>query len=258
MKKPYIFFVKAIDPKYKSMAEPLIKSYSKFHPKDTIRLMTQKDYKEITGYSELNETTPEPTPAFAKHLIKDYELVVSLDSDQIILGDLNYIIDHRKEYDLGTVYNLNRIDPLLYKPCELSGISIDMYYNTGLIAFTNEELIDHYVRLSDRKMQKRFTYGDQDPFNIIAHFFGYRVKCFDDYDEKNNYAAWHGLKAKGEGLKMIVKGNKVILPKDKDGYPERDTLIKVYHWAGGVHEKKHNYHLHFKDDVVKYINSLLK
>jgi len=252
----YIFFVKALDAQYEPMAKVCINSFCKFHDKKYIKLLTMKDYVDITGF-ELDKTKPEPTPTFAKELLKKYDLVVSLDSDQLIMGDLNYIIEQYKNYDLGTVYNLNRVDPHLYRKCSITGVPAEMYYNTGLIAFTNLELVNHFDRLTQYEIRQRFVYGDQDPLNIIAHFFGYKVKCFDDYDAKNNYSAWHGLKAKGEGLKFILKDKQVILPKGPDNYPERDVLIKAYHWAGGPFEKKHNYHLDFKHDMVDHINWLI-
>jgi hypothetical protein len=95
----------------------------------------------------------------------------------------------------------------------------------------------------------------------MAHYGDYRVKCFDRYDEKNNYYAWHGLVAKGEGMRMKLEKRDgkyhVVLPKGPDNYPDRELLIKAYHWAGGQYERKMNYHIYFPDEICDYIEWLV-
>jgi hypothetical protein len=56
---------------------------------------------------------------------------------------------------------------------------------------------------------------------------------------------------------MKYQNGKVILPKGKDNYPDRDLVIKAYHFAGGAYETKMNFHVHFKDDMMHYINWLI-
>lgn len=257
MKKHCVFFVREIGYKYKETSKHLINSLNKFHPDIPVKIYTEYDLQKYNINLETKVAGLTTfIPLFAKELIQEYELVISLDSDQIILGDLNYIINQRHTYDMGMVENLNKIDPLNFAIASLPGIPPNEYYNLGLVALTSETAIDHLLRLCNSKYCDRFIYRDQDIFNIVAHFGNYRVKNFDAYDYKGGYFAWHGLKAKGEGVRMKLVNGKVILPKDND-YPARDTLIKAYHWAGGNKESKMNFYTHFKDDMQNYIEWLV-
>ena len=57
---------------------------------------------------------------------------------------------------------------------------------------------------------------------------------------------------------MIVRDGKVILPRGEDHYPEADTEIKMYHWAGGFNDSKMNYKMHFNDEIIELIDKMLK
>lgn len=253
--KPVVFFTKAIDPKFLPMSYAMFNSLRKFHKDIEMKIVRLEDYTTLTGKDHISNVQ-EIVPLFANEFIKEYELVISLDSDQIFMGDLNYIIDHRKEYDLGVVHNLNRVDTLLFTQAQLPGIYPEEYYNMGLVAYTSPKVTQHLLDLYYEKAS-RLEFGEQDLLNLIAHYGNFRVKCFDLYDTKNDYYAWHGLKAKGEGVRMYLKDGKVILPKNEDNYPPHDTIIKAYHFAGGSKEQKMNFNTHFKDDMIDYINWLI-
>jgi len=220
-----------------------------------------KEFIEGVNVKDHKDNMFRLTPLFAKELIKDYELVVRLDADQIIMGDFDYIVEQRKNYDLGTVLNINRVDPLHYKPCGGWGIPPNEYYNIGLIAFTSESFLNHLWKLCNSKYFWRLQYREQDLVNVMAHYGDYRVKCFDHPNIENNYCAFHGLVAKGEGLRFRLEKDgekyKVVLPKGPDNYPDHDMVIKAYHFAGGEFEKKYNYHIHFKPDIVDYVEWLI-
>jgi len=273
-KKPYCFFTIALNETNQGYLKMMKNSFKKFHPNDELIVYGKEDFEKnlknkdfMEGVADLrfpDDNMFRLTPLFAKELIKEYELIVRLDADQLIMGDLNYIIDHRHEFDLGTVLNINRVDPLKYKPCDGWGIPANEYYNIGLIAFTSEALVNHLWKLCNSKYFWRLQYREQDLVNAIAVYSGWRTKCFDHYDDKNKYYAWHGLVAKGEGIYMKLEKDerfpdryKVVLPKGKDNYPDRDLLIKAYHWAGGAYEKKMNYDVYFKGEVLDYIKWLI-
>ena len=57
-----------------------------------------------------------------------------------------------------------------------------------------------------------------------------------------------------------MRDGKLILPKSDDKYPETDKEIKALHSAGGGHEKKigDSYRIYFNEDVIKYIDGLIK
>jgi len=252
-KKPAVAFTIA-DANNAWMIPYLKNSLRKFHGEKELPLV-------IYGQEVLNEI-PDPakfykaTPLFARELSDDYELVLKLDCDQIIMGSLDFILK-TKDYQIGTVLNINRVDPPKYGFVTVQGVMPNEYYNAGLVAMRSPEFIEHWWKLCNSKYFDRFQYREQDLLNILCHYGNYKVRCFDHYDKLTNYMGWHGLVAKGEENKMIVKDKKVILPRGKDNYPDRDVEIKIWHSAGGAGEKKLNYRVYFNEDVIQHINWLI-
>src|SRR4051812_12115020 len=110
MKKPVLIFTVA-DQNHFEEARKMLTSLSKFHdPKevDTI-IITNLDPKEALAklpkgvkIADLNPYIKDDPaffyrqkPIIGEEYIDDYELVLGLDSDQIILGDLNYIFNRK-------------------------------------------------------------------------------------------------------------------------------------------------------------------
>ncbi len=264
MKKPLIFFSVAGNDIYEKYVKMMANSFKKFHPNLPLKIFYKEDIDKRGGIEKIKKGF---TPFFVRELIKEYELVVRLDADQIILGSLDYIINQK--YDVGTVYNLNRIDPTMYVPvgilcspphpasntlCWL--IPPYEYYNCGLVAIRSEEFVNQWWDLCNSKYINRMQYIEQDVLNYLCVFGNYKVLCFDDYNEKEKYYAWHGLKSKGEWHRAILKDKQVTLPKADDNYPDHDTVLKVIHWAGG-NDIKMNYQAYFSDECIKYINYLV-
>lgn len=262
-KKKVVFFTVALDEPHALEAQKMVKSLRRFHPTEDLVVFDKGSFDRMGGVIGDNDPIRNDllrlTPFFARTLIKDYETVIRLDADQVILGDLNYLID--SEYDVGTVLNINRVDPSQYQTVQFQGIAPNEYYNCGLVAMRSETFINHWYNLCKSKYFPRLRYGEQDVLNILTHYCGYRTRCFDHYDDKGKYYAWHGLVAKGEGMRMKMQFSKgkwnVVLPPDKNNYPDRQLLIKAYHWAGGGFEKRWNYRVHFSDEVIHYIDWLL-
>ena len=65
----------------------------------------------------------------------------------------------------------------------------------------------------------------------------------------------HGLISKGFWLDMIVKNNKLILPKNEE-WNKEDKTVKVLHWAGGNTPDKMNFNLQFKEGVAKWLQKI--
>lgn len=250
MKNKIIAFTIA-DEKNKVHADKMIKSFHKFHPDIEVKVYGAKDVGEPKNYYR-------STPLFAKELIKDYDLVLKLDADQIITGDLSYLFE--AEYDVGTVINFNRVDPKMYGQVTVFNIPPQAYMNAGLVAMRSEKFIKHWWRLCDTQVFDTLQYREQDLLNIIIHYGDYNVECFDFPNMIEKYQAWHGLISKGEYNKMIMRDGKLILPKSVDKYPEHDKEIKVLHSAGGNNEKKigDSYKIYFNEEVIKYIDGLIK
>ncbi len=233
-------------------AKALESSFKHFHP--DIPFI-------IYGQEELDKN-PDPlkfyraTPYYARELIKEYDLVLKLDCDQLILGNLDYVFT--QEYDVGSVLNINRVDPQRYGVVQGWGIIPQQYVNCGFVAMRSKEFVDHWWKLCNSEHFERMQYKEQDLLNILFYYGNYKTICFDHYDAVNNYSAWHGLVAKGEGVHAVIKDSKIIVPKGRDGYPDKDVELKAYHWAGGSNELKMDYQKHFTEEVIEYIDTILK
>lgn len=243
----------AADENNKKYVTQLVNSIRKFHSEEELPIVIydEKDVGDkINWYRQ--------KPLFAKELINEYELVIGADADQIVTGNLDYIFD--KEYDVATVLNFNRVDPPKYGKIGVFDISPTEYMNCGLVAMRSKRFIDHWWDLCNSNHFQNLRYKEQDLLNVLVHYGDYEVTCLDFPDPIYDYSAWHGLISKGEYLKMKLRDGKLILPKAKDNYPEKDKEIKVLHSAGGGYEKKIGdaYRTLFNEDVIKYIDSLIK
>ncbi len=253
MKKKQIAFCVADENnlKYAKMME---NSLRKFHSEEELPLV-------IIGPKELAEIERQDkfylmTPLIARRLIKDYDLVIKLDADQIIVGDLNYILDN-KDYDVGCVLNFSRSDFKEFGPITVWDIPPTDYMNCGFVAMRNEEFIEHWWKLCNGPHFNTYQYREQDLMNILYHYGNYKTKCFDYYDEVTGYSSWHGLLSRGEWPKVKLVGDKLMLEKTADEYPNRDIQLRCIHWAGGNTPNKLNYRLFFNDEVCKRLDYLV-
>lgn len=256
-KKPAIAFTIA-DDKNMPFALMLQNSLRKFHTEEELPL------KIITGEDLKSELATDPdffyraTPVIGERLIKEYDLVLKLDSDQIVTGGLNYILN-TKDYDVGTVLNWNRIDPQTYGLVQGWGISPVEYFNCGLVAMRSEAFIHHWMVTAFSPQFSRLQMREQDLLNILCYYGNYNVRCFDHGDGIANYYSWHGLISKGEWLRAKMDGDKIVVPADtstKSAFA-REWQIRVIHWAGGAGAEKMNYKTRFQEDVIKRLDYLV-
>ncbi len=260
MKKRQVAFIvagnadKTIQEELTRQTTMLINSIRKFHSEEELPIIVygQEQLEKISDPNKFYKATP----LFGRELIDDYDLVLKLDSDQIITGPLNHILDI-DDYDVGTVLNINRIDPTMYGLVSCFNISPQIYYNCGLVAMRSKRFVDHWFRLCMSDFFNSLQYREQDLLNILCYYGDYKVRCFDRYDPVYKSNRWNGLIAKGEGLKMVLRESKLILPRGKDSYPDRDVTVCAYHWAGGKNEKKMNYQTSFNEDVIAYFDWLV-
>lgn len=252
MDKGTIFFSVADDnnlPYYKKM----VKTLKHFHPDANVMLFGAKEVAE-TGDPDIFYRA---TPFFAKFLFEQgYTRVIKLDADQLILGTLERLLEE-DDFDIGTVLNFNPHDIAKFGPISIAGIPIDQYYNNGLVVMRNKEFVDRWLQLCFHPHFTNYQYREQDFLNFLAHYGGFKVRCFDNEDNINNYRAWHGCLNSGEGLNMKVIDGEVILPASPSQYPTKDIKVKVYHFAGAGVEKM-KYRLCFSEEVIKFIDDILK
>lgn len=230
-----------------SYAKMMVNSFHKFHPDIEVKIYNEVDVGDPINYYRQKAM-------FAKELITDYDLVLGLDSDQIITGNLDYIFN--QEYDVGCVYNFNRVDAVKFGAIKTLDILPQEYLNCGLVAMRSEKFVNHWWRLCNSYHFGNYQYREQDLMNIMVYYGDYDVCIFDKPNMVEKYHAWHGLASKGEWNKIILKGDDLILPAN-DKYPECDKEIKVIHFAGGKGEVKMNYKVYFNEEVIKRLDYLV-
>jgi len=227
-------------------AKKMANSFNYFHPDIEVKIYTEKEIGDKINYYRQK-------PMFARELIKDYDIVIGLDSDQIITGDLSYIFD--KEFDVAVVNNFCRNDVPKYGYIGVFDIPPDQYMNCGMVIMKSKKFIDHWWELCNSYHFQKLQYKEQDILNIMVHYGTWKVIPLDSPMTAH---AWHGLLSKGEWLKMKLVDDKLILPKADDMYPEEDKEIKVMHWAGGGNEPKLNYRILCTEEVIKHLDKLVK
>lgn len=197
------------------------------------------------------------TPYFASKLFEQgYDLIIKADADQIITGKLDYMLDDKKHFDAGVVYNWNRVDPQKYGEIGFATISPIEYVNCGFVVMKSKEFVNHWMRLCYGKHFDRMPFREQGFLNTLVYYGNYSILFLDNFDPIFNYSAWHGLLSKSEWNKIKLVGDELVLPQAGDGYPEMDKKIKVIHWAGGEEAQKMNYRLYFQEDVIKRLDYL--
>lgn len=269
MKKPVIVICPADKNNFQS-ALTMLKSLRKFHDwpvllftneTDKIQLEKLPDNVEIV---DLNPYLQDPmffyraTPILAEPLLDEYELVLKLDADQLILGDLSYVLD-TQDYDVATVINANRMDFQYYGWVELGRIGIAPmdYFNCGLVAMRSKKFVHNWLVDCFSVQFDRMQYREQDILNIFCYFGNYNVRCLDHPDllAKNKNVGWWGIIGKSEWNRAIISGDKIIVPKGLGDtpYPPADIEIKVAHLGGGAGSKKDNWADYFPSDVWEWI-----
>lgn len=247
-RKP-VCFVSIADEKNMKYFERMKKSLQKFHPDIPVYLWTEVRVKTYNDPAFFYRATP----VMARELLKEYELVVKIDADSIITGDLNHIIN-ATDYDVAAPLNWNRVDPQLFGPVTVWNIAPQAYFNCGLVAMRDRDFVEKWFRLCYSGHFDSYKYREQDLMNIMAFYFDWRFKNLDAED------SWNGLISKGEWMKLEVKDNKLICPPAKDRFPDKEMTIKVLHFAGGdiPGDKFDAINTRFKPEVQEFLKELMK
>ena len=260
---------------YSKYAIPFWKSMTKFHSPKDIDMIWYTDEKDPevlknlpTGITVSNLTPLLTDPAFyyrqkpviMETLIQDYELVVGFDSDQLILGDLNYILES-EDYDVGTVYNWNRFDQQYYPLVEIMRIGIlpAEYFNCSLVAVRNKKFVHTWLTWCFSPNFDRSQYREQDGLNILCYSGNWNVRCFD-LPENKETLGWYGMLGKGEYNKAELREKDIYIPKGLGDtpFPPTDVKVHVATLGGGHGAVKDNWAAFFPPKVMERIQELIK
>jgi hypothetical protein len=246
-KKDIVFFTVA-DAQNKVYAKMLKNSFDKFHQHD---FRVYDEQFALERQISPNNFWYLSTPLIAKEIFAEgHEWVIKIDADSIITGDLDIVFSD-PFFDVGTVYNWNRIDPKTYGEVSLLTIQPLEYFNNGFVVMHSKEFVDHWYKACKSVHFDRMPMREQGFLNILCHYAGFNVRCLDDFK------FWFGLRSKGEWNRCIMKGNDMILPKGQDHYPMEDKIIRIIHWAGGAGGVKMNYRIYFQEECIKYLDWLV-
>lgn len=245
MKKPITVFIPA-DQNNLKYAQMCVNSLRKFHTEEElpITIVDNPGTDPMFWYRA--------TPIVAKTLLKEFETVIKMDSDIIVFDKLNEAWEG--EFDIAAANNSNPRDFRNYSYQFLT-ISPYSYVNNGFVVIKNEEFVNLWHDFCFSPLFSGFQMKEQDVLNLLVHSGHYKIKRLDEGD-----SFWN-LASKGYEPEIVLKDGKPFLPKgkDMDRWPDRDKYIKLFHSAGGQNAPdKGNYRIKFNEEMVKYIEGLIK
>ncbi len=231
------------DSNHEDEFQKMANSLKKFHP--DIPLIRWNDEK-IKAENDPNFFY-RAGPIIARQL-KEYDTLIKIDSDTIITGDLSELWEG--EFDVAVVNNSNPVDHKNY-PYQLWDIHPFAYVNAGLVVLKSKRFIEHWYNLCQSGHFQAYQMREQDLLNIMIHYGDYKVKRLDEGD------SFYGLASKGFWPQIVLKDDKLFLPKGEDGWPDKDKWIKAIHFAGGNDPNKFNLAIKFQPEIVKKLEEYI-
>lgn len=205
---------------------------------------------------------------------KGWDLVIKLDADMLITGDLSELWNTEDNWDIAVVQNSNPKN--LQEHQDATGQILTVldihplhYVNAGLVAMRSKEFVNHWYDLCYSYHFDTYQFKEQDLLNILVHYGNYKTKFLDASNK------WYGLILKGYEIAVEVEdvlqdglgsspfpqsrtNQRLILKKNGTWPQEEDKQIIVWHAAGGNTPNKMNYRTKFQPSVVKYLDQLIK
>lgn len=214
----------------------MINSFKRFHPDIDLVVfrqdMVDKVFSNNRGINFYNAK-----PVFAKLLTEEYDLVVNIDADSVVLGRLDAILD--QDYEVGSVMNLND-----YENRSIENVTEKMFLNAGLVASRNPEFWDIWDKANDGENVMKYTCKENDVLNLVW-YNDPKVKKMKRkvFDKAKDY---YGCKSLGKESEFYMDGNKVMCRKEQ---------VFIYHHAkGGVLPKLEFDKMGFSQEVVRFMN----
>lgn len=246
MNKDIIMFC-PVDSRNMPHAKMMEQSLRKFHPESEIPL---RFYDNPNPQDKMFWFRSKPI--IAKQLFEEgYETVIGIDSDSIIAGNL--LESWNGDFDVAVVNNSNPLEFNKY-PYNYRNIHPLAYPNNGFVVLRSKEFAEQWFDLCNSIFFNGAQMKEQDMLADLVFSNHFKVKKLDEGD------SYWGLAAKGWYPYCELINNEIILKKGKrDWPPEGDKKIKIIHFAGGQQSPdKGNYRIFFNDEIIKYLDNLLK
>ena len=228
-------------------AEAMIKSLRKFHSEKELPVVVIGQDKLSTILQQDPQFFYRATPIIAKDLWKQgYDTIIKIDADSVITSKLDHVWD--SVYEIGVVNNSNPRETKKY-PVTVWNLHPLRYINCGFVAMKSERFINHWFNLCNSVHFQYYQMREQDLLNIMVFYMDFQVSFLDAGNK------WHGLISRGYEPQMILKDDKLILPKN-DEWGNEDKEICVWHEAGGNKPNKMNFNIMFNEEVTKWLKKL--
>jgi lipopolysaccharide biosynthesis glycosyltransferase len=245
MKKVCIFTI--ADNRNLPYFEKFRNSLRKWHKEDEVELLLVTE-NEIRQFND-PRFFYRAKPLIASQLVGQYEVIIGMDCDQIVCGDISELWSDTEADVLG-VLNSNPKEAKTY-PVQVWNIGVHEYLNAGLVAMRSKEFIHNWAGVCMNPKFNTYQFGEQDLLNILVHYGPYKTRVLDMGD------SFWGLSSKQYWNKIELKDNELVLPKG-DEWPLSDKKIKVIHVAGGNTPNKFNLAPYFRPEVLEWIEELMK
>ncbi len=227
-------------------ADEFIQSFQRFHGIIPLVVFKQADIdREFKEHPELNFFNSKAH--FARLLYNDYDLVVNMDIDHLVLGTLDSIL--KADYDVACPANYNTFSNAFLKIMSTGNNEYPLipethYFQGGLIASTKKKFWDDY-HFASMKHSQNLHYKENDVLNLVLAFNNYKTKYLDGAPvfRDADFHSYYGCASLGREKQVIVSGDGLTL----DGKP-----VKAYHFARSGINKIHPKEL-FTPEVVEFI-----
>lgn len=251
MKKVAIFTV--ADNNNLQYYEKFKNSLRKWHPEGEVDLLLVTE-TEIAKFND-PKFFYRAKPLLASQLLGQYEVIIGMDCDQVVCGDISTLWAD-SELDVLCVHNSNPKEAKSY-PVQVWDIGVNEYLNAGLVVMRSEKFIKHWAGLCMSPRFDKYQMGEQDLLNIMVYYGDYKVGPLDSGDGfwgLSSKGYWPNIELRADPLSKLQK--KLVLPRGGDWPQDKEKTIKVIHWAGGNVPGKMNFKLNFQEDVAEWLEEL--
>lgn len=205
-----------------------INSFKLFHPDIDLVVFRQDMVDKL--FKEKNINWYQAKPYFAE-LLFDYDLIVNMDADHIILDRMTEVFDN-VDYDVAFPWNFND-----YENSAFENITEEMYLQAGMVASTSKKFWLKWQELNSKAME--YPRKENDIVNLLVYNEMPELKL-KIVDKNKDY---YGCKSLGREPLFYAKDGKTYCSKD-------DGQVVAYHFArGNVLPKLDIPNMPIKDDV---------
>lgn len=232
---------------YSFGADKLVASARYFHP--DIPFFVYGDH-EISKFPLPIESLH---PFMMNKLKTKYDIVVYIDADSIICGDITPVFTALEKHEVVCVRNNNDYGKAgCDKALSQQNRDINIYLNAGFVATTSKDFIAEWMH-NNLLFAELTPFGSQSVLNTIIDKFNwnlidgidddvyYGVSCL--HGEKSHWQSWKDIQVDESGSLYLNNGTK-------------HKAVKVLHHAGGFNPDKLGLYM-FNDEVRRRLTEII-